>query len=138
MRNLSLSLAILIFISKSLFAQQYIAEEISPNTWLKVVASSSGTVLKVLEKDMINQTDFNPTIWLLQDHSKDKYVKHRKSMSLHKFDCKMKKSAIVKVTLYFSDGSVKDTWENKYPDFNYVTPDSVIEAVMEAACPKQN
>jgi hypothetical protein len=138
MRILVFIFSILIQAANPLFAEEYTAEEFTSNTWLEVATASSGTIWKMRAKDMLNNADFNPMVWVSMDHSKDKKITYRGSKRLIKFDCKNKKSATIQVTQYWANGSVKDTWEDKYPSFDYVTPDSVIEAALEAACPKQN
>jgi hypothetical protein len=111
-------------------------DQLDPNTWVEIGYDASGSVWKMRIKDIKNQTNYTPTVWIELDHSKDKTIRYRNTKTLITFDCQGKKSKTLSSITYFANGTVKDLYDPIYPEFHFVAPDTIIEVALEAASPK--
>jgi len=105
--------------------------------WTPVASATTGTVWKMRRTDVSNETDLNPTVWVVLDHSRDKTKIERETKQLINFDCRKKSYQILSSIKYRSDGTVISSDEEMANPYrhSYAPPDSVVEGAMLAACP---
>ena len=108
---------------------EYVASTTNKNKWYihnKYLSKENGQI-KMWVKIELDTTTF-----------KKKFYKNAYELHLLFVDCKNQKVQTLASTLYNSSGVVVDTFTDPYPRFEYVTPDSALEAVFEKICALYN
>jgi hypothetical protein len=79
-------------------------------------------------------------VWVKFDYTLVKKQPLRSRLALKSFNCEDRTSATLSMTGYRPDGSAAGGFTEEDYDFEYepVTPDSIMEGVMEAACSPQD
>jgi len=106
--------------------------------WMPVGTDSDGSVW-LMDPDRISDSGNRVHAWVKIDASNDRTVKYRDGKRLYSSICSEKKLKLLSATDYDSYGKVLDSNSNSdspYSDYGYqyVTPDSMGETVLELSC----
>jgi hypothetical protein len=102
-------------------------------SWLEVAVSVSGTTVAV-DVDSIRRDGGKVTVWAKYDHTKNMAIKAREDKRLLKFDCDAQTMTTLSYVSYDARGSVIDSETRPFSVPEPVIPESVGEAIMQAAC----
>jgi hypothetical protein len=110
-------------------------EPVNPSDWVTIAGNSSGTVWLIRRRDIaISHIVGNRQVWIEWNHSMDRSVPHRKTLSLIEFNCDRHSSATVSYILYRADGSVVANHDFSYLDYSPSPPGSMIEIALDSVC----
>ena len=102
--------------------------------WVYVTTAQTNAVY-YYDSDTIRRSGNQVTVWEKVDHSRDKRVKYREALSRYRYDCADRTSTLLQATDYYPDGKIETfTWETYEQKERAVTPDSVMEGMLEAVC----
>lgn len=102
--------------------------------WVYVTESDNNAVW-YYDSDTIKSSGNQVTVWIKVDHSRDKRVKYREALTRYRYDCAERTSILLQATDYYPDGKIETfTWETYEQKERAVTPDSVMEDMLEAVC----
>lgn len=104
--------------------------------WIEVTTSDSGSSWQVRADDVLNTTNKNPHVWIKVDASKDKTVQFREQKIFAWIDCNYQTVKIVSSVTYASDGAVLRSTSTPYASTDPIVPDTVMDGVREAVCPR--
>lgn len=111
--------------------------QLEPPSWRYAATSASNDKWYVYKK-YLSKSYNSITIWIQVKMDtttyRKKLYKNAYEKKLIEVDCKNSKVKFLTTTLYNSRGNVIDTYEDSYPEFEYVIPDTVMETVLEKIC----
>lgn len=106
------------------------------NEWRQVSSNTSGTVYLMRERDIENETNPNPVVWVKADHSKNAKEKARTSMIRYTFDCAGERIRLEAWTDYDAQGSVIASMPSYISNpFKVIVPESTGATMAMWACP---
>lgn len=100
--------------------------------WLEFGANKA--VFYVFEDETTRAPSGHVTVWVHGDHTTDKSVSYRKSLTREQFDCRGSYTTIA-ATHYKADGSVLRSWDG-YGRAAYIRPNAIYDSLEKAICPK--
>lgn len=105
--------------------------------WVKVSTSTSGSIFSVRSKDIANEANLNPIVWVEIDYSRDRRVAHRSSKRRFAIDCSAATYQMLANIDYDAQGVVvnsSNTTANQY-SHQPIAPETVTEDLAKAVCP---
>jgi hypothetical protein len=105
--------------------------------WVKVGSAVTKSVWYV-DSDRVKSVNDTKQAWVKVDHSQDKSVSWRQTMSLWSFKCNEQKYRVLTTVRYDSYGKVISSHNS--PEYSYgsnfdpIIPDSIAEAVFISVC----
>ncbi|MCL6729182.1 surface-adhesin E family protein [Sphingomonas hankyongi] len=106
--------------------------------WLEITTSSNGGVY-FMDPDRIQKAGSRIKAWFKVDHSRNASVKYRKEMLLFSMNCEARTSKLISFSEY--DSYDKVLRSRTFPEYGFsdvgfepVTPETVGETMLEAAC----
>lgn len=108
------------------------------NRWFEISSDVNGTIWRAKYKDL-NKSKGRHRVWVELDHSRDKTIKHRRSLQLIEFDCASKLTRTLELIRYDALGRVSEslTWPEFMANWSNVPPDTVIEGASDNVCSGQ-
>jgi len=105
------------------------------NRWFEISADVNGTIWRAKYKDLNKPKGWH-RVWVELDHSRDKTIKHRRSLQLIEFDCTSKRTRTLELIRYDAQGRVSEslTWPEFMANWSNVPPDTVIEGASDNVC----
>jgi hypothetical protein len=102
--------------------------------WVYVYKDTENAVW-YYDSETIRRSESQVTVWEKIDHSRDKTVKQRKTISRYRYDCAERTRTLLELTNYYPDGKNETyTWEAYEQKERAVTPDTAGDAMFRAVC----
>lgn len=102
--------------------------------WVYVTISESNVVWSY-DRDTIQRSGSQVTVWEKRDSSLDKTAQERERKVRYRYDCAERTGTALQTTVYYRDGKVETVrWEAYQQKELAVTPDTMQEAMLKAVC----
>lgn len=103
--------------------------------WREVSRDARGGIYFMRGRDLTNDTDWNPEIWVQGYHEADKSVLYRSSMTHYAIDCNNWTYAIIEGIYYHADGRVRSRKAGSRYNVRPIAAETVIDTIAGIACP---
>lgn len=102
--------------------------------WVYVATDRDNTVF-YYDSDTIQRSGNQVTVWIKQDHSRDKTVKERESISRYRYGCAEKTLTRLQLTNYYPNGTMDTVIVKPYEQEELaIPPGTVAASLLEAVC----
>jgi hypothetical protein len=126
----SLSLSVFFLVAVPVAAQQYefIGESVTGSRY-----SIDWSSVRDQRDDLWNRQ--YRVAWFEVDHSNDRSVRHRRTLSFYRFSCAQHQYQAMQTIEYAATGRVIRTWSSpNYPSFEAAPPGTMVSRMLEVAC----
>ena len=102
--------------------------------WVLVDANDNNTVW-YYDADTLRRSGDEVTVWGKYDHSRDKTVKAKYTISLNRYNCTQRTTVLISWTQYYRNGKIDASSLKPYEqEEEQIPPNTMFEAMLEAVC----
>ncbi len=102
--------------------------------WVLVDADADNTVW-YYDADTLRRSGDEVTVWGRYDHSRDKTVKAKYTISLYRYNCTQRTTVLISMTQYYRSGKIDASNRKPYEqEEEQIPPNTMFEAMLEAVC----
>ena len=107
----------------------------------ELVATANNGDKYYMKREKVNSYG-NPKVWIKTTYKSTYYysgnkkipITNAKSMTLAEYDCSEKANKLISIVIYNSKGTVMDSHNFEYSEWDNVTPESIGEAQLNFVC----